>query len=92
MSYHQFSLASRHSGLSLFLRLLPPIPRACVQSTCAVAVAIWSFAVHGGLVDLLRSPKKVCNVSYIALHLVLSFQPPQFVPDVVLKRIAEEQA
>jgi hypothetical protein len=91
MSTNRFSLAPRHSTVSLVARLLPALVAASQAALWDAVTSPWRFLVSGGPRRLLRAPGKIRNISYTTLYLVLTFQPPEPLPQYITQPVAKGQ-
>ena len=81
MTTNRFSLVPRRNTTALAVRLLAALLAASLATARAAGASTCDCIARGELLLLLRSPKKVCNICYLVLHMFISLQPPELYPE-----------
>jgi hypothetical protein len=75
MTTNRLSLAPT-SNSALLARIVPAFVLACLAAICHAAASPWRFVSGGGMLRLLRSPRKLCCILMVVLNLTLDVVPP----------------
>jgi len=85
MTYNHFSLASRRNTTALVMRLVVAILTTCLGAVRSAGLRITRHALRGEFACLLPPQRTALNIGLTALHIFTNFQPPQLLPEYVMR-------